>query len=144
METKAINTKLITFSTVAALLGAGFAMAVSASAAEPLTGFGAQRGSCDPERHEALENAMEEGDYAAWKELHGDRGRITSVVTQDNFDTFVEMHEAMESGDTKKASELREELGLTFSPNNNQGARGGMMHGGMGAGRGGMHGNGGK
>ncbi len=132
METNIINTKVIAFSTVAALLGAGFAMAMSASAAGPQGGLA--RGTCDPERHEAVEKAMEDGDYEAWKELHGGRGRIASVVNEDNFDTFVAMHEAMESGDTEKAAELREELGLNASGHRG-GGRGGM-HRGMGAGDG--------
>ncbi len=111
-------------------------MAMSASAAgQSQAGFG--RGTCDPERHEAMEQAMEDGDYEAWKELHGGRGRITSVITADNFDTFVSMHEAMESGDTERAQELREELGLgSFGHRGG----GGNMHRGMGA-RDGIHNN---
>ncbi|MBP9749917.1 MAG: hypothetical protein KBD21_04255 [Candidatus Pacebacteria bacterium] len=134
METKTIDARLIGFTTVAALLGMGFAMAMSASAAETGLGYGAQRGTCDPEQHEAMEEAMKAGDYDAWKELHGNRGRISQVVTEENFDTFVAMHEAMEAGDTAKAQELRTELGLGVRSQDGMGNRGGM-----GRGQGGMH-----
>ena len=123
-------------------MGMGFAMAMSASAAGTGLGYGAQRGTCDSERHEAMEEAMETGDYDAWKELHGDRGRISHVVTEENFDVFVEMHVAMEEGDTELAAEKRAELGLGVRPQDGTGSRGGMgraqagMHRGMGAGDG--------
>ena len=66
------------------------------------------------ERHDAMEAAMDAGDYNAWKELHEEygHGKIMDVVTEENFDRFVEMHEAMEDGDYETASEIRSELGL--------------------------------
>lgn len=137
METKTIDAKLIGFTTVAALMGIGFAMAMTASADTGM-GYGAQRGDCDAEQHEAVEAALEAGDYEAWKELHGDRGRIASVVTEENFATFVEMHEAMEDGDMEKAQELRTELGLGVRPQDGSGNRGGMGDG-RGKGAGNMH-----
>ena len=136
---KTVDAKLISFTAVAAILGAGMAMAATASAD---SGFGLReaRGECDPERHDAIEVALEEGDYDAWKELMGDRGRIAEVVTEDNFDTFAAMHEAMEEGDTEEAAELREELGLGMHPQDGsgyqQGSHMGKMHRGMGAGDG--------
>jgi hypothetical protein len=66
--------------------------------------------------------------YEAWKELMGDRGRITQVVTKDNFDTFVKMHEAMEDGDYEKAAEYRKELGLGQRLQDGTGYRGNGQH----------------
>jgi Spy/CpxP family protein refolding chaperone len=113
-NTKVLDAKVMTFSTVAAILGATFAIAMSTSAAAPEypANVGGLRGECTAEHHEEIEQALENGDYASWKELRGDRGRISQVVTEQNFSTFVAMHEAMEAGDTAKANELRAELGL--------------------------------
>lgn len=68
-------------------------------------------GMMDAETHDAVEAALEAGDYDAWKALMGDRGPA-QVVTEENFSTFVDLHNAMEAGDTAKAEELRAELGL--------------------------------
>ena len=118
-----------------ALLGAGFAIAASASADTGL-GFGAQRGLCDNEQHEAVEAAIEAGKYEEWKDLMDGRGRITQVVTEKNFSTFREMHEAMEEGDYDKAAELRKDLGLGLRPQDGTGNRGGKgNHNGWGRGQ---------
>lgn len=55
--------------------------------------------------------AIESGDYSAWKELVGDKGPA-ELITEENFGTFVEMHNLMVSGDKESADELRDELGL--------------------------------
>jgi len=127
------NATFIGFTTVAALLGAGFAAAMTVSADTGL-GHGAIRGRCDTDQHEAVEQALEDGDYDTWKDLVGDRGRIADVVNADNFNTFADMHEAMEEGDTETARELRSELGLGIHPADGTGFQG-EMHGGRG-----MHG----
>lgn len=127
---KTIDGKVLGFSAVAALLGMGFAAAMSASADTGVGyGYGAQNGMCDPEQHEAIEEAIESGDYDAWVELMDGRGRITTVVTEDNFETFAAMHEAMEDGDIEEAQALREELGLGVRPQDGSGFRGGMGRG---------------
>jgi hypothetical protein len=67
------------------------------------------------ERHDAMINAFENNDYDAWQALMTENGRnprVLEVVNKENFSTFVEMHNAMISGDTDKANELRAELGL--------------------------------
>lgn len=67
------------------------------------------------ERHESMETAFETQDYAAWYDLMtaNDRHpRVVGVVTQDNFETFAKVHEAVEDGDLELAAELRAELGL--------------------------------
>jgi len=71
----------------------------------------------DEEIHSQLEAAMEAGDYDLWVSIREDNnlpmnGKIFSVINEDNFDKFVELHEAMESGDSDTADSIRSELGL--------------------------------
>jgi hypothetical protein len=127
MDTASLSTKHMSFMLAGALLGAGFAIAASASADTGM-GWRADRGNCNAEQHEAVEEAIEGKDYEAWKELMGDRGRITQVVTEENFNTFVKMHEAMEDGDYGKAAEFRKELGLGQRPQDGTGYRGNGQH----------------
>ena len=73
-----------------------------------------ERHQMKQERMAEMEQAMEQG-YEAWKQAVSDSPRgvhITGVITEDNFDTFVEIHEARKSGDIETAKELAEELGL--------------------------------
>ena len=64
------------------------------------------------ERHDAMQTALENGDYDAWKGIIDSRPRISDVITEDNFDQFVEMHQLMQDGDREGAQEIAEELGL--------------------------------
>jgi len=79
------------------------------------------------DRHEAMEQAFEDLDYETWYDLmtqDGRHPRVVDVVTEDNFATFVEAHEAAEAGDLETAKQLRSELGL----NNGQGPKDGSGH----------------
>jgi len=84
------------------------------------------------ERHKAMEKAMADNNYEAWKTLMNGRGRVTQVINKDNFSKFVEAHNLREQGKTAEALAIRQELGL--GNGNGQGA-------GRGAGRGMGHGN---
>jgi hypothetical protein len=64
------------------------------------------------ERHAAMEKAFENKDYNAWKELMQGRGRVTSIITSDNFARFAEAHELAEAGKYAEADAIRKELGL--------------------------------
>lgn len=64
------------------------------------------------ERHEAMEKAFETNNYEAWKNLMGGKGRVTQVITKDNFAKFAEAHELAEKGDIAGAQKIRQELGL--------------------------------
>ncbi len=64
-----------------------------------------------PQRHAQMTQAFANNDYTAWKNLMGDKG-ATKVVTQENFSTFVEMHNLKISGKTDEAAKIRQELGL--------------------------------
>lgn len=64
---------------------------------------------------QAVEAAIDAGDYAAWKAAMDNKLKGQSaedVITEENFPTFVKMHEAKESGDLETAKALAEELGL--------------------------------
>jgi len=74
---------------------------------------GEPRGSnFDPDRHNAIQTALENNDYEAWKETVDSRPRITDYINQDNFDKFAEMHQLMLNGDIEGAQAIRDELGL--------------------------------
>jgi len=63
------------------------------------------------ERHTAIQDAFEDGDYQAWYDLMTKDGRhpkILDVVDEDNFDEFIEARNA--GPDALK--EFRESLGL--------------------------------
>jgi len=62
------------------------------------------------EHHEERDQAIQQG-YDAWLEAMGDRP-VTNVITAENFDRFVEMHNAKVSGDYETAGAIAEELGL--------------------------------
>jgi hypothetical protein len=64
------------------------------------------------ERHEAMTQAFESNDYQAWKEQMAGRGRVTEVITEENFDRFAEAHRLALEGDTEGAAQIRLELGL--------------------------------
>jgi hypothetical protein len=88
--------------------------------------------NCDPERHQLMLEAFQNNDYEAWKNLMGDRGRVTEVINQDNFSKFAEAHKLALEGNFEEARALREELGLR----NGNGERRGLGYGkGMGQGR---------
>ena len=68
------------------------------------------------EAHRAeMEAIMESGDYEAWKEHVAEMPRASMMaeqITEENFDTFVEMHNARVNGDHETAKELASELGI--------------------------------
>ncbi|MFH1432900.1 MAG: hypothetical protein ABIG84_06820 [archaeon] len=85
------------------------------------------------ENRAAVQAAIESGDYEAWLlAIEGNPGaeKLKEVITQDNFATFVELHQAIEDKDFKTAKAISEELGID-GPNNgfgrgmNRHARGG-------------------
>jgi len=66
------------------------------------------------QRMAEIDAAIAEG-YDAWVEAiegHPQAAKLLKVVNEDNFETFVAMHEAKVSGDHETAKELANELGL--------------------------------
>ncbi len=82
------------------------------------------------DRHTAMERAFETNDYEAWKNLMQGRGRVTQVVTKDNFAQFAKIHEYVEEGNVAEAQKIREELGLRTGSGGCMG-KGNGMHQGM-------------
>ena len=66
------------------------------------------------EKHQEMISVLESGDYDAWAELADEKECVkkTDVVTEENFDQFVQMHELMQEGNFEAAKEIRDELGL--------------------------------
>jgi len=64
-----------------------------------------------PERHEAMEEALEKRNFQTWKELHNGRGRISQVIdSQEKFEKMAEAHELMEEGKVDEAHEIMADL----------------------------------
>lgn len=80
-----------------------------------------KRGNRNNENKEAIKDAVENSDYAAFLEaVKEDDSKLAETIdTQEKFDLFVDMHEARENGDYDTAKEIAEELGLpNHNPNN--------------------------
>ena len=59
-----------------------------------------------------MEQAFENNDYQAWKNLMQGRGRVIQVVNEDNFAQFAEAHRLAEEGKMDEAKQIRQALGL--------------------------------
>jgi len=99
------------------LLGGTFALAIAAVAiASPSLAYrgdpSIQGPDCSDERHAIMEEAFQDNDYGAWKELMNGRGRVAQVVNADNFSRFAEAHKLAEEGSLEEAKAIRVELGL--------------------------------
>lgn len=92
------------------------------TAAQAYQGDQSQKGTdCDPERHEAMEEAFENNDYNAWKELMSGKGRVTQVINESNFARFAEAHELEEQGKIEEANQIKAELGLGLGSGSHEG-----------------------
>lgn len=87
------------------------------------------------ERHEAMEKAFETNDYEAWKNLMQGKGRVSEIITKDNFERFAEAHELMEEGKKEEAQKIAQELGLGMHNGQGQGQKQGHEKGMRGVGR---------
>ncbi len=66
-----------------------------------------------------IENALETGDYNAWKEAIGSlTGNPNGIdkITEDNFPKFAEMYKAKKEGNNAEAKRLADELGIKYWP----------------------------
>lgn len=68
--------------------------------------------------NEAVQAALDAGDYSAWKEALPEWAAemFGDVISENNFDTFVQMHELRQAGNEEAADALREDLGLPARP----------------------------
>lgn len=88
------------------------------------------------ERCSIMQEAFQNMDYNSWNEIMSNnerKGKILEMINEDNFELFVEMHNAQRSGDFEKANELRQELGLNngFGLKNGEGFKDGKEFGKM-------------
>lgn len=82
------------------------------------------------EHREAAHEAMEAGDYGAWKEATKNSPHA-SEVTEEMFARMQEMHELREEGKYEESDKIREELGF---PERHAGKHGKRHGGGNGSG----------
>lgn len=63
---------------------------------------------------EAISKAIDDGNYQEWAAAveAASPPKITDVITQANFATYVQMQKALQSGDMATAKELAQQLGL--------------------------------
>ena len=122
-----MNKKTILFGATALVLGGLFALPVSVSAyrGEP----GVEGPDCTEERHQEMEQAFENNDYQAWKNLMQGKGRVIQVVNEGNFARFAEAHELAEEGKIDEAKQIRQELGLGLGNGSGNGTGQGQQKG---------------
>src|SRR3989339_832657 len=123
--------KTILFGIAGVLLAAGVATTAYAYQGNPAV----HGPNYTPEREAAMTTAFEKNDYEAWKTLMNGRGRVSEVITTDNFEQFAEMRKLQLEGKTAEANAIRTELGLGNGQGRGQG-KGNGMHYGTGKGRG--------
>ena len=67
------------------------------------------------ERHDAMQESLDNLDYQAWYDLMTEDGRypkILDVITEDNFDEFVEARQEALDGNSDALKEFKASLGL--------------------------------
>jgi len=123
-----MNRKTIGLGVLVLILGV---TATSAGSALAYRGDPATKGpQYSEERHALMTKAFENNDYAAWKELMQNRGRVTQVITEANFAKLAEAHKLVEEGKLAEAREIRQELGLGLrNGSGREWGRGGMGRG---------------
>lgn len=118
-----MNKKILGIGVLSLALGAIFiAQTVDAYRGNP----NVQGPNYSEERHQSMLTAFENNDYEAWKNLMGNRGRVTQVITKDNFAKFAEAHKLTLAGNTTEAQKIRQELGLGLQNGSGKGTGSGM------------------
>ncbi|MCX9084326.1 MAG: hypothetical protein OIN87_05950 [Candidatus Methanoperedens sp.] len=67
-----------------------------------------------------MEQALENGDYEAWKTVAVNSPMISNIQNEDDFKILVQLHQAMEDGNYTQVKELRDQLGLPGGPGKNK------------------------
>lgn len=83
------------------------------------------------ERHDSMTKAFENKDYNAWKTLMQGKGKVSQIVTKDNFSKFAEAHQLTLQGKTVEAQKIRQELGLGLQNGSGKAMNGKDMSKGM-------------
>lgn len=65
-----------------------------------------------PEKHEAVQAAIEAQDYSVWVEAVGEDCPMAQKITEDNFSQLLEVHKLKQTGDYKAATEIWQALDI--------------------------------
>ncbi len=134
-KNKVIKMKKLTIFSLMAIMAVGLVMTTGLASAYR-GDYSVNGPEYSEERHTAMKQSFDTLDYDTWYELMTENGRhprVLDIVTEDNFDIFVQAHDAGINGDYETAAELRAQLGL----NNGNGPMDGTGYGkGSGSGRG--------
>ena len=66
-------------------------------------------------KRQQIEDALDNADFDAWQEAVGSDDhpcKMSEAITEENFDTFVKLHQAREDRDIETAKKLAEDLGM--------------------------------
>ena len=116
-----MNTKKLLLGVSALAFTAVFGTMIAGSAYAYQGDYTKKGPNCTQERHEAMEKAFEKNDYNAWKNLMQGKGRVTQVITKDNFAKFAQAHKLGLAGKTAEADKIKAELGLGLHNGSGQG-----------------------
>lgn len=75
----------------------------------------AEKRAAMQEANEKIQQALEAGDHDAWVEAvstSGRNSRMAETITEENFETYVKLHEARQNQEWETVKQLSEELGL--------------------------------
>jgi len=112
--------KAMIFGATAVILGG---LVFSPKTAEAYRGDPSVQGPyCTGEQQVAMDQAFENNDYDAWVELMGGKGKVTQIITGENFAQFAEAHKLAEEGKIQEANAIRQELGLGTGSQNRNGS----------------------
>lgn len=107
--------KLIMSGLMALVLGLG----ISGSALAYQGDYTKKGPNYTPEFESQITKVMTEKDYEGWKKLMEEKsignGRVTQVITKDNFAKFAEAWKLAHEGKIKEANAIRKELSLRTS-----------------------------
>ena len=98
--------------TLAALAVIGLVVTIGVSSVYAYQGNSEVTGpNYSPERHAAMQTALQNEDYQAWQALVGNRP-IAQKINQENFAKFAEAWQLAQNGKLDEARVLRQELNL--------------------------------
>lgn len=96
---------IITLSALIAAAALGTSAFVYAHGNDGFAGFGFRA-----EGNAEVKEAMDNGDYQAWKNLVSQKA--DEFASEENFDNMKQVHDLMAEGNVEEAEALREELGM--------------------------------
>lgn len=83
---------------------------------ENMSGIRGGMSSGTPACNEEMVQAIENGDYEAWKVAAVNSPMISKIQNEDDFKILVQLHQAKQDGNYTQVKELGEQLGLPSGP----------------------------